>query len=54
MFSYARYNVRLTKEELAEYGVSTDPRQLARLDGAEHVNTLIDLGTAFAKTNLKP
>ena len=53
MFGYARYNVELSKTKLAQYGVRTDPRELARLDGAEHVDTLIDLGTAYAKANLK-
>lgn len=51
-FSYARYNVAYEPEELAGYGVTTDPHDLARLDAVEHVETLMELGVAYAKATL--
>jgi hypothetical protein len=53
LFSYARYNVELSSDELATYGVSVPARELARLDAVEHVDTLMQLGVAYAKANLK-
>ena len=54
MFSYARYNVELSATELEHYGVTADPRQLARLDAVEHVDTLMELGSTYATANLHP
>jgi len=52
-FSYARYNIAFDPLELASYGVTADPRELARLDAVEHIETLMNLGTAYGKATLK-
>ncbi len=52
MFAYARYNIELSPKYLEPYNVTVDPQQLARLDAVEHVETLMELGSAYAKTNL--
>ena len=55
LFSYARYNVKLEDEEIKQYGVLDVPaRELTKLDAVEHVETMIELGKAYAKANLKP
>ena len=54
MFSYARYNVELSATELEHYGVTADPRQLARLDAVEHVDTLMELGSTYARSQPAP
>ena len=50
-FSYARYNIAFEPDELAGYGVTADPRELARLDAVEHIETLMELGTAYGQGN---
>jgi hypothetical protein len=55
LFSYARYNIRLDDEEINQYGVSDVPaRELTQIDAVKHVETMIELGKAYAKANLKP
>ena len=55
LFSYARYNIKLEDEETKQYGVLDVPaRELTKLDAVEHVETMIELGKAYAKANLKP
>ena len=49
---YARYNVELSRAGTQALRSDADPRQLARLDAVEHVDTLMELGSTYAKTNL--
>jgi hypothetical protein len=54
LFTYARYNVRLEEDEIKQYGVGNVPaHKLVKLDAVEYVETLIGLGKAYAKANLK-
>ena len=55
LFSYARYNLKLDDESINQYGVFDVPaHQLTKLDAVKHVETLIRLGKAYAKAELKP
>jgi hypothetical protein len=55
LFTYARYNIELDDKEIKKYGVVQVPaHELTKLDAVEHIETMIALGKAYAKTNLKP
>jgi len=55
LFTYARYNIELDDNQVKKYGIFDVPaHELTKLDAVEHVETLIALGTAYAKANLKP
>jgi uncharacterized protein len=55
LFTYARYNIKLDDDEIKQYGVLDVPaHKLTKLDAVEHVETMIGLGKAYAKANLKP
>jgi hypothetical protein len=55
LFTYARYNIELRDEEITQYGTCDVPaHELTKLDAVEHIETLINLGKAYAKINLKP
>jgi hypothetical protein len=55
LFTYARYNIELDDKEIKKYGVFQVPaHELTKLDAVEHIETLIALGNAYARTNLKP
>lgn len=55
LFTYARYNIPLEEDEIKKYGVSDVPaHELTKLDAVKHVETMMRLGKAYAKTNLKP
>ena len=54
LFGYARYNIEMSPDVLAEYGVTVPPAELIRLDAVTHVETLIDLGERYATDVLDP
>ena len=54
LFGYARYNIEMSPEVLAEYGVTAPPAELIRLDAVTHVETLMDLGERYATDVLDP
>lgn len=55
LFTYARYNIELGDEEIKKYGIVEVPaHELTKLDAVEHIETMIALGRAYAKANLKP
>ena len=54
LFGYARYDIGMSVERLAEYGVDEPPSELIRLDAVTHVETLIDLGERYATDVLDP
>ena len=54
LFTYARYNTDLTKEGLAELGITdVNPRDVQQLDSVEHVGKLQRIGTAVAAQRVK-
>ena len=54
LFAYARYNIEMSKERLAEYQVTVPPAELLKLDAVAHVDTLMDLGERYATRVLDP
>ncbi len=54
LFTYARYNVELSDDEIKKYGIVDVPaHELTKLDAVKHIENLISLGKAFAKRNLR-
>jgi hypothetical protein len=54
LFGYARYNIEMTPEGLAEFGVRVPAADLMRLDAVAHVETLMELGERYATQVLDP
>ncbi len=55
LFRYARYDVELTESALAELGFrNVDASALRRLDAVESIETLMEIGTAYAERTITP
>jgi patatin-like phospholipase/acyl hydrolase len=54
LFTYARYNVELSDDTLAQFKINVPARQLIKIDTVDHVETLMQLGTSYARLHLKP
>ena len=54
LFGYARYNIEMSADGLAEYDVRVPPADLLKLDAVTHVETLMDLGERYASRVLDP